>query len=177
VGPSYDGEDGQHAALDGEYDLVVLDLMLPGCDGFEVLRGLRRRGCQVPVLFLSPRHEVADRIRVLQKGGDDYLPKPFSFEELLARVRAVMRRATGSAQSPLRWGRLRVDVDAHRVSWEDTELTLTPKEFQILESLLLQRGKVLSRTCLVTHVYDELFDCDSDNRDLPQTWPMRCAPP
>ena len=162
VDPSYDGEDGLHAALGGEYDLVILDLMLPGCDGFEVLRGLRQRDCQVPVLFLTARHEVADRIRGLQLGGDDYLPKPFSFEELLARVRAVLRRSSGLAHNHLHWDRLSVDVDAHRVIWEDTELTLTPKEFQILEALLLQKGKVLSRTRLVMHVYDQLFDNDSN---------------
>ena len=162
VDPSYDGEDALHAALGEEYDLVVLDLMLPGRDGFEVLSGLRQRGCQVPVLFLTARHEIADRVRGLQLGGDDYLPKPFSFEELLARVRAVLRRSSGTAQNHLLWDRLRVDVDAHRVTWEGAELTLTPKEFQILEALLLQQGKVLSRTRLVTHVYDELFDNDSN---------------
>ena len=162
VDPSYDGEDGLHAALGDEYDLIILDLMLPGCDGFQVLRGLRQRGCQVPVLFLTARHEVADRIRGLQLGGDDYLLKPFSFEELLARVRAVLRRSSGTAQNHLHWGGLHVDLDAHRVTWEDAELALTPKEFQLLEALLLQKGKVLSRTRLVMHVYDELFDSDSN---------------
>jgi DNA-binding response OmpR family regulator len=166
VDQAFDGPDGLHAALGGEHDLVVLDLMLPGFDGFRVLRELRERGNRVPVVFLTARHEVEDRIRGLQLGGDDYLPKPFSFEELLARVRAVLRRASGVAQNRLQWGRLHLDVDAHRASWGDTDVPLTPKEFQLLEALLLQKGKVLTRTRLTLHLYDEAFESDSNVIDV-----------
>jgi len=162
VDQAFDGPEGLHLALGDEYDLMILDLMLPGCDGFQVLRDLRGRGIRLPVLFLTARGSVEDRIRGLQLGGDDYLPKPFSFEELLARARAVLRRSAGLAQNQLHWGRLLVDLGAHRVSWGDAELDLTPKEFQLLEALLLQKGKVLSRTRLVMHVYDEAFDSDSN---------------
>ncbi|MDF1551544.1 MAG: response regulator transcription factor [Deferrisomatales bacterium] len=162
VDQAFDGPEGLHVALGGEYDLVILDLMLPGFDGFRLLRDLRGRGHRVPVLFLTASADVEDRIRGLQLGGDDYLAKPFSFEELLARIRAVLRRAAGVAQNHLTWDGLRVEVDAHRVFWQDAEIPLTPKEFHILEALLLQQGKVLSRTRLVMHVYDEAFDSDSN---------------
>jgi len=162
VDQAFDGPEGLHLALGGEYDLMILDLMLPGCDGFQVLRDLRARGNRLPVLFLTARGSVEDRIQGLQLGGDDYLPKPFSFDELLARARAVLRRSAGLAQNELRWEELVMDVGAHRVSWEGTELDLTPKEFQILEAMLLHQGKTLSRTRLVMHVYDDAFDSDSN---------------
>lgn len=162
VDQAFDGPSGLHLALGGEYDLVVLDLMLPGCDGFQVLEELRKQGNRVPVLFLTARAGLEDRIRGLRLGGDDFLCKPFSFEELLARVRAVLRRASGLAQDFLTWGKLRMETAAHQVAWEGVELDLTPKEFQILEALLLQKGSVLSRTRLVMHVYDDAFDSDSN---------------
>jgi len=162
VDQAFDGPEGLHLAFGGEYDLMILDLMLPGCDGFQVLRDLRARGSRLPVLFLTARGSVEDRIRGLQLGGDDYLPKPFSFEELLARARAVLRRSAGLAQNELRWEELAMDAGAHRVSWAGSELDLTPKEFQILEALLLHKGKTLSRTRLVMHVYDDAFDSDSN---------------
>jgi DNA-binding response OmpR family regulator len=157
-----DGPDGLHAARSGEHDLVVLDLMLPGFDGFRVLETLRAEGNRVPVVFLTARGDVADRIRGLQLGGDDYLAKPFSFDELLARVRAVLRRSRGGGQDVLTWGPLRVEVEVHRVWWAKEELSLTPREFQILEALLLAKGKVLSRTRLILSVYDDAFDSDSN---------------
>lgn len=162
VDQAFTGPDGLHAALGAAHDLVVLDLMLPGLDGFRVLEALRDRGCRVPVVFLTARSGVEDRIRGLRLGGDDYLTKPFRFEELLARVRAVLRRASGIAQNRLQWGDLRLDLDAHRALWGDCETPLTPKEFQLLEALLLQRGKALSRTRLTLHLYDEAFDSDSN---------------
>lgn len=162
VDQAFDGPEGLHLALGEEYDLMILDLMLPGCDGFEVLRELRQRGIRLPVLFLTARGSVEDRIQGLRLGGDDYLPKPFSFEELLARSRAVLRRCAGLAQDELHWDDLVVDVGAHRVSWGLAEVDLTPKEFQILEALLLHKGKTLSRTRLIMHVYDDAFDSDSN---------------
>ncbi len=157
-----DGHEGLHAARSGEHDVVVLDLMLPGLDGFRVLETLRGEDNRVPVVFLTARGDVADRIRGLKLGGDDYLPKPFSFDELLARVRAVLRRSRGVAQDVLQRGPLRMEVEAHRLWWREEELHLTPREFQILEALLLARGKVLSRTRLILSVYDDAFDSDSN---------------
>jgi len=162
VDQAFDGEDGLCLARMGEHDLVVLDLMLPGMDGFRVLEILRREGNRIPVVFLTARGEVEDRIRGLRLGGDDYLPKPFRFEELLARVRAVLRRSHGAAQDVLRWGDLRLDVEAHRAFWGEEELALTPKEFQILEALLLHKGKALSRVRLSLQVYDHAFDAESN---------------
>ena len=161
-----DGPEGLHQALSGEHDLVILDLMLPGIDGFRVLRELREEGNRVPVLFLTARGSVEDRIRGLQLGGDDYLPKPFSFEELLARVRALLRRANGVAESALRWGELVVDAAAHTATWKGAPIPLTPKEFGLLEALLLQQGKVLNRSRLGLHVYDWSNDLDSNVLDV-----------
>lgn len=166
VDQAFDGPEGLHAALSGEHDLVVLDLMLPGFDGFRVLRELRARGSRVPVVFLTARGDVEDRIQGLRLGGDDFLAKPFSFEELLARVRAVLRRASGVAQNRLQWGALWLEMDAHRALWGEAEIPLTPKEFQLLEALLLQQGKVLTRTRLLLHLYDEAFDSDSNVIDV-----------
>ncbi|GAB4249656.1 response regulator transcription factor [Deferrisoma sp.] len=165
VDQAFDGEDGLCLARMGEHDLVVLDLMLPGMDGFRVLETLRGEGNRVPVVFLTARGDVEDRIRGLRLGGDDYLPKPFRFEELLARVRAVLRRTHGVEQDVLTWGRLRLDMEAHRAFWAERELSLTPKEFQILQALLLQKGKTLSRTRLSLQVYDHAFDAESNVLD------------
>ncbi|WP_025323514.1 response regulator transcription factor [Deferrisoma camini] len=162
VDQAFDGEDGLYLARTGEHDLVVLDLMLPGMDGFRLLETLRAEGNGVPVVFLTARGDVEDRIRGLRLGGDDYLPKPFRFEELLARVRAVLRRTHGVGQAVLVWGALRLDAEAHRVFWGEEELPLTPKEFQILQALLLHKGKTLSRTRLSLQVYDHAFDAESN---------------
>ncbi len=162
VDRAFDGLEGLHAARSAEHDVVVLDLMLPRFDGFRVLETLRSEGNRVPVVFLTARGDVSDRIRGLQLGGDDYLPKPFSFDELLARVRAVLRRSRGVAQDVLVRGPLRMEVEAHRVWWGDVEVGLTPREFQVLETLLLAKGKVLSRTRLILSVYDDAFDSDSN---------------
>lgn len=157
------GEDGLHLARSGDYDIVLLDLMLPGMNGFRVLETLRGEDQQVPVIFLTARGEVEDRVRGLRLGGDDYLVKPFSFDELLARIRSVMRRASGRSQNYLEWGGLRMEQDAHRVTWKGVILLeVTPTEYKILEALMLNQGAVLSRTRLSTHVYDNSFECDSN---------------
>ncbi len=166
VDQAFDGPDALCLAETGEHDLVVLDLMLPGMDGFRVLEILRSEGHRVPVVFLTARGDVEDRVRGLGLGGDDYVVKPFSFDELLARVRAVLRRAHGEAQDVLTWGLLRLDTASHRVSWAGTEVHLTPREFQILEALLLNRGKAVSRTRLSLQVYDHAFDNESNVIDV-----------
>jgi len=156
------GTAGLRAAASEEYDAVILDLMLPGMDGYRVLEELRRRDVPVPVLVLSARDALEDRVRGLRAGGDDYLTKPFAFEELLARVRGLVRRAHGVSHSRLAWRDLALDQDARRVTWEDRPIDLTPREFAILEALLLEQGTVLSRRRLVECVYDGDFACDSN---------------
>jgi DNA-binding response OmpR family regulator len=162
VDVAYDGREGLRAADSGEHDAIVLDVMLPELDGFLVVESLRQRGRQVPVIFLTARGEVENRVRGLRLGGDDYLCKPFSFEELLARVRALLRRGATLRQNCLRWGDLLLDVDARQVTCRGTPVPLTPRELSLLEALLLHTGKTLSRSRLIRHVYDRSFQCDSN---------------
>ena len=132
-----DGTDGLHLALQGEYDLVILDVMLPGLDGWQVLQSLRRRGLQMPVLFLTARDQVEDRVKGLELGADDYLVKPFSFAELLARVRTILRRGrSGNESTVLRVADLELDLLRRRVSRGGRRISLTAKEFGLLELLI-----------------------------------------
>ena len=156
-----DGVDGLHLALTGEYDLVVLDVMLPGIDGWQLIRELRRQKA-TPVIFLSARDEVADRVKGLELGADDYLIKPFAFSELLARVRTLLRRAPEREPDVLQIDGLELDVHAHRVSREGAPLHLTNKEFALLHLLLRRRGEVLSRTVIAEQVWDMNFDSNTN---------------
>jgi len=159
-----DGIEGRHLATHGEYDLVLLDLMLPGVDGFGVLKALREKSA-TPVLMLTARDKVEDRVRGLQEGADDYLVKPFAFSELLARVGALLRRGgNGSAQAAthLRLADLEVDLVSRRAMRADKRLDLTAKEFSLLSLLLRRRGQVLSRTTLTEQVWDMNFDSDTN---------------
>jgi len=158
-----DGLDGRHLALTGDYDLVVLDVMLPGIDGWEVLRELRSQGKQTPVLFLTARDRVEDRVKGLELGADDYLVKPFAFSELLARVRALIRRG-GAAREPevLRVADLEVDLLRRRVVRAGRRIDLTAREFALLTLLLRRRGEVLSRTLIAEQVWDMNFDSDTN---------------
>ncbi|MDF3935086.1 response regulator [Pseudomonas citronellolis] len=148
-----DGVAADQALATDEFDLLVLDLGLPRRDGMEVLRGLRKRGDMTPVLILTARDKVADRVAGLDAGADDYLSKPFDLDELLARVRALTRRHTGRAQPLLEHGELRVDPATHHVSLAGEQVELAPREYALLRLLLEQRGKVLSRTRLVEALY------------------------
>jgi two-component system copper resistance phosphate regulon response regulator CusR len=165
VDVAHDGIDGLHLALEGTYDLVVLDVMLPGKDGFEVLGALRARR-RTPVLMLTARDAVEDRVKGLTQGADDYLGKPFSFSELLARVQALLRR--GSADRDLRavttlcLADLEVDLARRKATRAGKRLDLTPKEFNLLVLLLRRRGEVLSRTVLAEQVWDINFDSDTN---------------
>lgn len=143
------------------YDAVVLDLMLPRLDGFEVLRQLRAEGGTVPVLVLSARDQVVDRVRALDAGADDYLLKPFALDELLARLRALARRPVQVAPPVLRHGALEADPRARRALVDGVDLGLTPKEYALLELLLRERGLVLSRG----QVFERLYDSQSDVSD------------
>lgn len=159
-----DGIEGRHLATEGEYDLLLLDLMLPGIDGFGVLKAVRARG-NTPVLMLTARDKVEDRVRGLQEGADDYLVKPFAFSELLARVGALLRRGGSSAPSAathLRLADLEVDLVSRKASRADKRLDLTAKEFSLLSLLLRRRGQILSRTTLAEQVWDMNFDSDTN---------------
>ncbi len=160
-----DGIQGRMLACDGEYDLVLLDLMLPGVDGFGVLKAMRERG-QRPVLMLTARDKVEDRVRGLQEGADDYLVKPFAFSELLARVAALLRRGSqvnGHASgTQLRLADLEIDLASRKAHRAGTRLDLTAKEFTLLTLLLRRRGQVLSRTTLAEQVWDMNFDSDTN---------------
>lgn len=155
------GLEGRSLALDGDYDLLVLDVMLPGIDGFAVLEAVRKIK-SVPVLMLTARDEVADRVRGLQSGADDYLAKPFAFSELLARIQALLRRGKLHEVSNYALKDLHLDVVARRASRNGQRLDLTAKEFALLTLLMRRRGNVLSRTQLAEQVWDINFDSDTN---------------
>lgn len=155
-----DGESGLQLASHGPYDIAVIDLMLPKLDGLALIEEMRRRRVTTPVLILSARHSVDDRVRGLESGGDDYLTKPFAFPELLARVQALIRRATGAPSSTrLFAGDLALDLMSRRASRGGRELEpLRPREFALLEYLMRNAGRVVSKTMILSHVWDYTFD-------------------
>jgi DNA-binding response OmpR family regulator len=166
VDVSGDGEEGLHLASEIGYDAVVLDRMLPGLDGLSVLRALRAKGVRTPVLMLTALGQVQDRVEGLDGGADDYLVKPFSFDELLARLRALVRRGLGHAQNAVELGRLRLDLRARTATVDGAPLELSAKEFALLELLALERGKTFSRTEIAARLYDEESDRDSNVIDV-----------
>ena len=157
-----DGVEGRHAALHDDYDLVVLDVMLPGLDGWQVLRGIRAAGKQVPVLFLTARDQVEDRVRGLELGADDYLVKPFAFSELLARVRTLLRRGRVREAETLALADLQLDVLKRRASRGGRRIDLTAKEVALLELFLRRQGEVLSRSYIASQVWDMNFASDTN---------------
>ena len=153
------GKDALRKALEGGYDAAVMDVMLPGLDGLSVIEQLRAKRLQVPVLILSARHSVDDRVKGLQAGGDDYLTKPFAFAELLARLQALLRRAGGAAEpTRLTVGDLTLDLLSRRVERAARPLELRPREFALLEYLMRHPGRVLSKTMILSHVWGYSFD-------------------
>ena len=161
VDTARNGVDGLHLALTSDYDLVVLDVMLPGLDGWGVVEKLRASK-SMPVLFLSARDDLDDRIHGLELGGDDYLVKPFAFVELLARIRTVLRRGPVREAEHLTVGDLEIDVVKRRVRRAGQKITLTPREFSLLHLLARKRGEVLSRTQIASYVWDMNFDSDTN---------------
>jgi two-component system copper resistance phosphate regulon response regulator CusR len=158
-----DGAEGLQLALQNFYDLVILDVMLPSLDGWQVLQSLRGRGLQMPVLFLTARDDVSDRIRGLELGADDYLIKPFSFAELLARVRTILRRGRGGTEiTSLRVADLELDLLRRRVHRSGRRIDLTAKDFGLLELLMRRHGEVLPRSLIASQVWDMNFDSDSN---------------
>jgi two-component system OmpR family response regulator len=152
------GREALGAVADDKPDLIVLDVMLPDLDGFEVCRRLRADGVRVPVLFLTARDGTEEKVRGLTLGGDDYVTKPFSLEEVVARVRAILRRANGEAPSSvLRFGDLEMDEDAHVVRRAGTAVDLSPTEYKLLRYLLINAGRVVTRAQILDHVWEYDF--------------------
>jgi two-component system, OmpR family, response regulator len=160
------GEDGVWMATENDYDVVVLDVLLPGIDGVEACRRLRTSARWMPILLLTARDAVEDRVRGLDAGADDYLTKPFSFAELLARIRALVRRGRSDRPIVLAVGDLTLDPSGHTVRRGRTAIELTPKEFALLEFLMRHPGEAMSRTRLLDHVWDFAFDGDSNVVDV-----------
>lgn len=155
---AYDGEEALFMAETNEYDLMLLDIMLPKIDGLEVLKGVRDKGLTLPVLMLTAKDSVEDVVKGLDAGGDDYLTKPFAFAELLARVRALLRRKEREPAGELRVADLVLDPATHTVSREGQEIDLTAKEYALLEYLMRHVNRVVTRTMISEHVWDYHFD-------------------
>ena len=161
----HDGEDAQLHLMGAEYDAILLDVMMPKKDGYALVEELRRRGDDTPVLFLTARDSVADRVRGLDLGADDYLVKPFDFDELLARIRAMTRKHAGQRTNRFTAGDLVLDAETRRVTRGGEELTLLPKEFSILEYLLRNKEKVLSREQIENRIWNYEYSGSSNNVD------------
>ena len=157
------GVDGLHLALTGGYDLLILDVMLPGLDGWQLLETVRRGGSEMPVLFLTARDQVEDRVKGLELGADDYLVKPFAFAELLARVRTLLRRGrSGTEPTTLLVADLELNLLRRRVTRAGKRIELTAKEFGLLELLMRRQGEVLPRSLIASQVWDMNFDSDTN---------------
>ncbi|GJE01010.1 Transcriptional regulatory protein CusR [Methylobacterium isbiliense] len=163
-----DGLDGYALAREGAYDVLVVDRMLPKLDGLSLIRSLREQGVETPVLILSALGQVDDRVKGLRAGGDDYLPKPYAFSELLARIEVLSRRRGGTAAEPTtyRVGDLELDRLSHRVTRGGQEIVLQPREFRLLEYLMRHAGQVVTRTMLLEHVWDYHFDPQTNVIDV-----------
>ncbi len=166
VDSATDGEDGHFLGDTEPYDAVVLDLGLPEMDGVTVLEKWRRAGKTMPVLILTARDRWSDKVAGFDAGADDYVAKPFFMEEVLARIRALLRRATGHATSELECGPLRVDTRTSRVTIGGTAIKLTSLEYRLIEYLIHHQGRIISRTELVEHLYDQDFDRDSNTIEV-----------
>lgn len=166
VDSATDGEDGHFLGDTEPYDAVVLDLGLPTLDGLSVLENWRRDGRTMPVLILTARDRWSDKVAGIDAGADDYVAKPFHMEEILARVRALVRRAAGHASNELTCGPVRLDLRAGRVTVDGSSVKLTSHEYRLLSYLLHHQGKVISRTELTEHLYDQDFDRDSNTVEV-----------
>lgn len=161
------GEDGLHLALNEPYDAAIIDIMLPKLDGLTLIEGLRRKKINTPVIILSAKRSVDDRIKGLQTGGDDYLTKPFSFSELLARVQALIRRASRTTEAiRLSIGDLSVELLTRKIVRAGKKIDLQPREFSLLEYLMRNEGRVVSKTMILEHVWDYNFDPQTDVVDV-----------
>lgn len=161
-----DGNDGYARASQGAYDVIVLDIMLPGRDGLSILKGLRQIGNATPVILLTARNELGDRIDGLNLGADDYLAKPFFVEELIARIHAMLRRISGERQNVLAVGSLKLDRITREVSWAGQSVDLTGREFNLIEYLMRSPGRVFTRTQILEHVWGYDFDPSTNVVDV-----------
>ena len=158
VDVAYDGLEGEHLATTNDYDLILLDIMLPGKDGIEILKTLRQRQINIPVIMLTAKEMVEDKLEGFNAGCDDYISKPFSFEELLVRIRAVLRRGSGALSNVLTFADLTLDLISHKVIRDGREIELTAKEYTLLEYLVRNPNRVLTRTMIAEHVWDYNYD-------------------
>jgi len=158
VDVAYDGLEGEHLATTNDYDLILLDIMLPGKDGIEILKTLRQRQINIPVIMLTAKEMVEDKVEGFNAGCDDYISKPFSFEELLVRIRAVLRRGSGALSNVLTFADLTLDLISHKVIRDGREIELTAKEYTLLEYLVRNPNRVLTRTMIAEHVWDYNYD-------------------
>ena len=173
VDQAQDGDEGLHLALTEPYDVAVIDIMLPRLDGLSLIEQMRHKGIATPVIILSAKRSVEDRIRGLETGSDDYLTKPFSFSELLARIQALIRRHTRSPNAAsLSVGDLSLDILTREVSRGGTKIELQPKEFSLLEYLMRNTGRVVSKTMILEHVWDYNFDPQTNVVDV-MVWRLR----
>jgi len=166
VDTAFDGEEGLYLAEVNEYDLIVLDLMIPKIDGFGVLKKIRERKDNVPILVLTAKDSVEDTVKGLDAGCDDYLTKPFAFAELLARIRALLRRDKKEKESVLRIADLTLSIVTHKVMRQGKEIELTSKEYALLEYFMRNPEKVLTRTMISEHVWDYHFDSNTNVIDV-----------
>ena len=160
-----DGMKGSELAAVNDYDIILLDWMMPGMSGIDVCRQLRKNNSKVPIIFLTAKDTVNDTVFGLEAGANDYLKKPFEFEELLARIRVQLRTKNGEL-SLLQLGNIEMNLDTHRVFRNSKEIELTPKEFSLLEFLIRNKGKVCTRTRIIEHVWDIHFDSDTSVIDV-----------
>ena len=163
---AYDGEEGLEKALGGEYEGIILDLMLPKRDGISLLRELRARGNRTPVLVLTAKGTIQDKVIGLDSGADDYLAKPFHFEELTARIRSMLRRSTVEKSTQLQVGDLVLDTISHKAKRGEEDIELTSREYSLLEYLMRNADRVLSRSVITQHVWNYNFDIESNLVDV-----------
>jgi two-component system OmpR family response regulator len=166
VDRAFDGEEGHYLGETEPYDAVILDIGLPKMDGISVLEAWRRAGRAMPVLMLTARDRWSDKVQGFDAGADDYVPKPFHMEEVLARVRALLRRSVGHAKSEFNCGPVRLDTRTGRVAVDGNPVRLTSHEYRLLSYLMHHTGRVVSRTELVEHLYDQDFDRDSNTIEV-----------
>ena len=163
---AYNGEQGLEMAMNNEYDAILLDVMLPGRDGFSILQELRKAGLKVPIMMLTARGATEDRVMGLDLGADDYLPKPFSFEELAARLRSILRRSAPEKTTKLQCGDLILDTITHFAYRGGKEIELTTKEYALLEYLMRNKNRIVSRSNILQHVWRHSFDPESNIIDV-----------
>ena len=161
-----DGQEGEFLAATNEYDAIILDVMLPRIDGVALCKILRERKIKTPIIMVTAKDAVSDKVKGLDSGADDYITKPFAFEELLARIRALLRKRDGQASTKIRVGDLELDPVSHKVARGDKDIALTTKEYALLEYLMRNAGTVVTRTMISEHVWDMNFDSDTNVIDV-----------